>query len=230
MGSNKHLKEEAISLRKKGKSYSEILKALKIKSKGTLSLWFKDLKLSEESRKLLDRNNLLAHERGLFKANSDRNNKIKIENHEAYIEGYGDIKSMSKRELMLIGASLYWAEGSKSERMTSTPLDFCNSDPRMIIIYMRFIREILQIPEERIRSGIHIYPTISEDGAREYWARITKLPKDRFYIITQISKASKGVRPINTLPYGTISIRISNRIQFHKVKGMINGIIEGLNK
>lgn len=55
MGSNIHLKEEAIALRRGGKSYSEITKALGIKSKGTLSLWFKNLDLSKKSKDLLEK-------------------------------------------------------------------------------------------------------------------------------------------------------------------------------
>ena len=129
---------------------------------------------------------------------------------------------------MLIGTALYWGEGSKSERMTSTPLDFSNSDPRMVIVYMKFLRKILKIPEERIRAGIHLYPSTPIDKARKFWAITTNLPEKRFFIINQISRASQNKRPFNTLPYGTIAIKISSRIQFHKVKGMIEGIMQKL--
>jgi len=228
MGSNKHLKEKAISLRKEGKSYSEILKILKIKSKGTLSLWFKNIELSDKSKKLLEKNNIIAHKHGLFKANNNRKVKIDKENDKAFKQGQGLIKSISLRELIIIGASLYWAEGYKSEKTTNTPLDFCNSDPQMIIVYMKFIRKILKIPEEKIRAGIHIYESINSDEARDYWARITNLPKDRFFIVIQISKNNKNKKWINKLPYGTLVIKINSRIQFNKVKGMIAGIAQNI--
>ena len=224
MRSNIHLKKEAITLRKGGESYSSIKKALNIKSKGTLSQWFKNLKLSEQSIKLLEKNNKLAHKRGLFIANNKRKIKIENENREAYIEGQSQIKSISKKELTLIGAALYWGEGTKSER-GSVSICFSNSDPVMISVFMRFIREILKIPEDKIRAGIHIYPSISTDKAKKFWAQITKLPENRFYIIRQISRASQNKRPFNILPYGTAVIKINNRQQFYKVKGMIKGII-----
>lgn len=230
MGSNIHLKNQAILLRRKGESYNNIIKKLGIKSKGTLSLWFKELKLSHNSQKLLDRNNRLAHERGLFKANNDRDLRIKQENQEAFIEGQNFIKSISERELMLIGSALYWGEGSKSEKMTSTPLDFSNSDPLMVSVYMKFIRKILKVPEERIRAGIHLYSTTPVDLARKFWSKATDLPEDRFFIINQVSRASQGKRPFNILPYGTVAIKISSRIQFNKVKGMIQGIFNNLTK
>ena len=228
MGSNIHLKEEAIALRRGGKSYNEITKALGIKSKGTLSLWFKNLDLSKKSKDLLEKNNILAHQRGLFTSNSARKARIVIENNESYLEGKNLIDYISERELLLIGAALYWGEGSKSERMPATPLDFSNSDPLMVMVYMKFLRKILKVPEDRIRAGIHLYSSIPVDKARKFWASKTGLPEDRFYIINQVSRASQGKRPFNILPFGTVAIKVNSRIQFHKVKGMIAGIVEKL--
>ena len=68
MGSNIHLKNKAISLRKSGKSYNNIRKTLGITSKGTLSHWFKNIKLSKKSTKLLDKNNKLFQERSVRSA------------------------------------------------------------------------------------------------------------------------------------------------------------------
>lgn len=224
MGSNKHLKDKAISLRRKGESYNNIRKILGIKSKGTISHWLKNLKLSKKSIELLDKNNKLAYQRGLFAANKNRKTRINNENEQAYLEGQNCIKSISEKELLLIGTALYWGEGSKSEK-GSVSLNFSNSDPFMVSVYMRFVREVLKIPEMRIRAGIHIYPSISVEGARKFWSKTTKLPEDRFYIITQVSRASQNKRPFNTLPYGTVVIKINNRRQFYKVKGMMKGII-----
>jgi hypothetical protein len=230
MGSNIDLKKKAIDLRRNGKSYNEIIKTLGIKSKGTLNAWFKNLKLSKKSKKLLEKNNRLAHKRGLFISNTRRSERIKEENKEAYRSGLENIDSISEKELLLIGASIYWGEGSKSERMTSTPLDFSNSDPLMVSVYMKFLRQILKVPEERIGAGIHLYSSTPINKAKKFWALTTGLPENRFFIINQVSKASQGKRPFNILPYGTIAIKVSSRIQFHKVKGMIAGIVEKLTK
>lgn len=224
MGSNINLKNKAVSLRKAGKSYGDIRKTLGIKSKGTLSNWFKNIKLSKKTIRLLEKNNKLAHQRGLFTANKNRKARIENENEKAYNDGQSYIKSISKKDLLLIGAVLYWGEGAKSER-SSLSLSFSNSDPLMISVYMRFIRGILEIPEEKIRAGIHIYPSISADKAKKFWSKITKLPENRFYIITQVSRASQNKRPFNILPYGTVVIKINNRQQFYKMKGIIKGII-----
>ena len=228
MGSNIHLKSQAIALRKNGESYNNIRKILGIRSKGTLSHWFKNILLSKKSLELLESNNRLAYTRGLFIANKNRKIRIDTENKSAYAEGQSSIKSISKNELLLIGAVLYWGEGSKSEK-GQVSLCFSNSDPLMVSVYMKFIRNILKVREEKIRAGIHIYPSISPYEARKFWSKTTKLPEDRFYIVTQISRASKNKRPFNTLPYGTVAIKINSRQQFYKVKGMIKGITLKMN-
>ena len=225
MGSNTHLKNKAVTLRESGKSYNNIRKALNIKSKGTLSHWFKNIKLSKKTIRLLAKNSKIAHEKGLFNVNKNRKIKIEAENKKFFIEGQNDIPQISKKELLLIGAVLYWGEGTKSEK-GSVSLCFTNSDTLMISVYMKFIREILKIPEEKIRAGIHIYPSIPADEARSFWSKITKLPENRFYIITQVSRSSQNKRPFNILPYGTIAIKINSRQQFFKVKGMIKGIVQ----
>ncbi len=230
MSSNIHLKKKAFALRRKGKSYNDIRKALGIKSKGTLSHWFSNLKLSKKSEKLLGKNKLIAHKRGLFTANKERSARIKDENGNAYTYGKNSIPSLSKKDLLLIGTALYWAEGLKSEKTGNLSLTFSNSDPSMVIVYIKFVREILKIPEERIRAGIHIYPSIIPTDARKFWSVTTGLPEERFYIVTQVSRASQGKRPFNILPHGTVAIKINSRVQFHKVKGMMHGIIEKASK
>lgn len=227
MSSIIHLKNRAIELRKAGKSYSEILKELQLRSKGTLSAWFKNIQLSQKSRLLLEKNNNLAIKRGLQKFNSDRSRKIIEENKTARTEGAAQIGKISSRELLIIGAALYWGEGTKSERsLGNRNIAFANSDPDMIATFLRFIRDILKIKEERIRAGIHIYPNISQTKARNYWSQVTKLPIDRFYIVNQISRASQNKRPYNSLPYGTAVIKVCNRKLFFEIKGMIQGLID----
>jgi hypothetical protein len=101
-------------------------------------------------------------------------------------------------------------------------VEFSNSDPSMIKLYMKFIREIMKPDEERIRSGIYIHRNINKDKAKKFWAKITNLPENRFFIVNSLSRASNQKRPINRLKYGTLKITISNRLFFYKIKGIID--------
>ncbi len=227
MRSNIHLKNEAIFLRKAGNSYSQILKKLGLKSKGTLSQWFRDIVLSEAEEEKLEKNKRLAVERGLMKFNKNRSESILKENELFRKKGSNAIKQISKRELMIVGASLYWGEGTKAENICSDKIvSFTNSDPTMIAVFLKFARKILNVSEEKIRAGIHIYPNIDPNEARDYWSKITGLPSSKFYIVNQVSRSSKGKRPFNSLQYGTVVIKINDRKLFFYIKGMIKGIVD----
>ena len=227
------LKQKAIRLRLEGKSYTEILKKLQLKSKGTLSVWFHKLKLPKKSKMLLKENIDRATKHGLLEFNKKRSELIQEENNAAYNFGLNEIRKLNDRELLLLGAALYWGEGTKYERKNgSIALVFTNSDPDMIFVFMKFLRQILKIPEERIRAGIHMYSNVEADIrlTRLYWSKITNLPADRFYISQLISVASSLKRDKNGLPYGTLVIRINDRKIFFRVKGMMKGLIEGYKK
>ncbi len=220
-------KSEALALRRKGFSYGQIMKKLGLTSKGTLSSWLRNIELDENSIKLLSKNKELAVKRGLENFNKVRSKEIFSENMESLEEGQVVVASLSKRDLLLIGAALYWGEGTKAERKGETPqLVFTNSDPAMVKVFISFLKGILLVPLEKIRSGIHIYPNTDEIAARKYWSRITGLGKERFYIVRQVSRASMSKRPYNSLPYGTLVVKVSSRSLFFRVKGMISGIIK----
>ncbi len=218
-------KEKAIKLRLEGNSYGQIMKILDLPSKGTLSYWFKHMHLPASSIKKLEKNVRLARERGLLKFNKERSKRIARENEKITKLGKKEVGKLSKRDLLLVSSALYWGEGTKSLGGGRSPgLDFANSDANMIALFMRFIREVLKIEEERIRAGINIYPGISEVKVRKFWAQVTGLPEDRFFITRQVSKASKGKRKWNRLPYGTATIRVNNREVFYRMMGMIEGL------
>lgn len=224
-----HLKQKAINLRLEGNSYGYIKKTLDLKSKGTLSAWFKDLVIPDAAKKKLEKNNLIAIKKGLLSFNTDRTARIKVENEVVHKKGFDTIpKNLNKRDLLLIGTALYWAEGTKAVNKTSPAFSFSNSDPKMIRACMRFIREVLCVPEKDIGGGMHVYPTTDVVTARKFWADVTELPAAKFYIVTQISRASHGIRE-NKLPNGTLHIRVSKRLVLYKMKGMISGMIERLN-
>lgn len=133
-----------------------------------------------------------------------------------------EIKNISENDLKLIGSALYWAEGGSKNRNS---LRFGNSNPLIIKTIIKFFREICQIQKKKIGARIHLHPGVNQKKATNYWIKITNLPKTNFYPPqTQISRASKGRRPKNTLPYGTLHLTINNTEITCKVKGWIKGI------
>lgn len=133
-----------------------------------------------------------------------------------------DIGRLTRRELMLAGTVLYWAEGNKKDRWN---VKFCNSDPAIINLMMQFFRKICKVDEEKFRAHMQIYPNISEKKAKIFWSRISGIPLPQFgKTQTTISKSSKFKRSPNTLPYGTFRIEVSDVNLVNRMKGWILGL------
>jgi len=223
-------KNKALKLRLSGKSYNEITKILGI-PKSTLSGWFSGLELSEESKKrILERARKKSLE-GLLKRNKNQTalaikRKIDIQSRASK-----EIDSISKKNLLLIGTTLYWSEGYKrpiirnGREATYHSVSLTNSDPDLIKIYLRFLKEICKVPENKINADIRIFEHQNVDNLLKYWEKITGIKKEKFgKIYYGVSKSSLGKRPFNRLPYGTIQIRVNETKLFHQIMGWIEGI------
>ena len=147
-------------LREQGYSYGYILKKLNLTSKGTLSGWFKNITLTEKSQQALEANKTIAIQRGLSKFNKDRSALIQEENKKCQENGRDEIKIDSKKDLLIAGTALYWGEGTKYEAGGHPSLVFTNSDPDMIHLYMKFLRDGLSLDETVIKAGVHLHPFI----------------------------------------------------------------------
>lgn len=214
-------KNKAILLRKQGKSYNEIAKILDI-AKSTLSLWLRDIKMPIEIEKKFWDKTRKNWAENITKFNKERAKIAQEKAQQIQDSASKDIKKISKRELLLIGSALYWAEGYKKSRWA---IVFSNSDPLMIQLMMRFFREIPKVKEEKFFATAQIHPNITSEKAVNYWSKITKIPKKQFRkTYTRLTPSSKRKRAFNTLPYGTLRVSISDVKMTNKMKGWISGL------
>ncbi len=220
-------KKKAIKLRKKGWSYRELAQTFQV-SKATVYAWTRKTKLSKSAQNRIQRKIKEALKKGLIAYNKTHS-KIRSQEAEKIREEYKrkalkEIKTLSPKDLKLIGATFYWAEGFKKSRNT---FRFSNSDPLAIKIMMRFLIEICKIPKEKVVVKMHLYPQIDPKKATLYWSKVTGLSKTQFAKPQfQISKASKRKRNPNTLPYGTLHLDVYSTKLTWRVKGWIQGITE----
>jgi len=134
--------QEVIKLRKRGKSYREIAKITDV-SKSLISQWCKNLKLPLFARKILERKTKATLFQ-LLVANECKHRKVQVENRKIKMNAAVQIYPFSKYELLLIGAALYWGEGYKRESPRRYHgICFVNSDPNMVRLFLRFLREII---------------------------------------------------------------------------------------
>ncbi|HEX3767976.1 MAG TPA: hypothetical protein VHT72_06335 [Puia sp.] len=224
-------KSTAMRLRLQGKSYTEIQREMGGISKSTLSLWFKDMVLSDAARAKLSMRQREKSLAGMLKRNkkqtADAIQRTSAIRNAARIE----IEKISRNELFITGIALYWAEGYKRPLMrngreiVSHCISFTNADPKMLNMFIRFITEICDVPREKLKIGVRIFQHLNEELTLSYWSDVLKIPRSQFSkTYLGISRSSQGKRPFNRLPYGVVQIRINDTNLFHKIMGWIEGL------
>ena len=130
--------------------------------------------------------------------------------------------SEEEEHLRLAGVMLYWAEGCKGW----STVKFVNSDPMMIRLFLRFLREICGIWEERLKLLIHMYPDHDESELINFWSKNTRVPKKNFYK-SFIHKGAKRTYKKKAL-YGTITVNYSDKKLLERINSWIAEYKEGL--
>lgn len=109
---------------------------------------------------------------------------------------------------------LYWADGAKSRNT----IEFANSDPNMVRLFCRFLRECLGVPDERIRVRLNVYTRngMSLQEIEDHWLGTLDLPGSclRGHVLNHTPTSSSGRK--RTLPYSVCTIRVhSTRLVQH---------------
>jgi len=104
------------------------------------------------------------------------------------------------KDLEIIGLVLWLSEGDR------TQLSLANGNPNIIRKYLRFLREICNFKEEKIRAVIHCHDTLSYKSCIRYWSKVTKIPFSRFR--KPFIKKDKGGK--RNYPYGILRIVAQN--------------------
>jgi len=215
-------KAEVRSLRKKGYSYSEILKKIKV-SKGSLSVWCRDIVLTEKQIEMLCER----AEDGRFRSRKIIGEKREAERRERIKklreEGMREMGILSCRDRFLAGVGLYAGDGAKGFQ----GVRFSNSDPRIIKFMMEWLREFCKVPEGKFRGRIWIHDDQNELGARRFWSKTTDIPMGQFQksYIAKNKKNSKKIRK-KLHQYGIFGIEVSDAAMQRKILGWMTGILE----
>ncbi|MCI0709308.1 MAG: hypothetical protein L0154_04015, partial [Chloroflexi bacterium] len=164
-------REEARSLRRQGISIIVIARQLKA-PKSSVSTWCRDIQLTPEQEAALQHSD--ARRKAQVKG-AGANVAIHREKRRRYQE-QGRQKACEGDPLHLAGCMLYWAEGSKRRNM----VEFVNSDPEMMVLFNRFLREALSVDKEKIKFSIRCYMGngVPLTEIEDYWSTLLDISKD----------------------------------------------------
>lgn len=207
-------------LRKNGRTFSEILVEFPFLSKSTISEWVSGIELKPEQEKRIIQKQLKG--RWLLMHINRKRHKDAIKNAERImLKAKNEIGKITKRELLILGTALYWAEGTRKSRNV---IKFCNSDTKMIILMMKFFRDICQIKESKFKCLLTLPSSINQKTALKFWSSVTKVPLTQFYkVSTRISKTRTG-KVFNDNYKGTLQIQVCDTDKLWRIQGLIMGL------
>jgi transcriptional regulator with XRE-family HTH domain len=200
----------------------EIAKEIGV-SISSVSLWVRDIVLSPEHEAYLN------HSNRRFRAQiaGSRTNTAKFRAMRQQYQEEGRAKAREGDLLHSQGCMLYWAEGSKRR----DALEFVNSDPIMMVFFIRFLRESIQIPEEKLTFRVNCYldNNLTLDNIIDYWVTLLNLSSPR------LRKSNVHNQPVSSqqkgrkLPYGVGQLSVNGVRYIQHIYGAIQEY-SGMNK
>lgn len=215
------LRERAIALRLEGRAYNEIKQILGV-SKSTLSLWLRDVPLTEEHRAALAQGGS-----GAVAKRAQARRARRIRHDEVVIAvAREEITDLSERELFIAGLVAYWAEGSKNKPWgKNTQGTFINSDPGMVLLFLAWLR-LLGIGTDAVTFRVAIHESADAAGAEEYWAGVVGVSASVFRRTTLKRHNPRTLRKnVSEEYHGCLAIYVRRSTELNL---MIGGWCEGL--
>jgi transcriptional regulator with XRE-family HTH domain len=206
-------RNEARRLRKEeGRSVTQLAALLGV-SQSSISLWVRDIELTEDQYKALRR-------RMGGRIDGSRANAVKGLERRRASQQSGRERARTEDFLHAAGCMLYWAEGARRRN----GVQFVNSDPAMIAFFLKFLRICFDVTDSKISVTCNLFAD-HEDRQREieqYWLDLLDLPRSRLRksTVNYYSKYSKKKRR-NVLPYGTCRLSVHDTQLVQHIYGAI---------
>jgi hypothetical protein len=214
---------KARKLRAQGLGIKTIARKLSVSS-STVSLWCRDIVLSQKQIKELERrmkDPYYGERLSYVRKQKDR----RIQQTKLLLrQGIKEVGRMTKRERFLTGIGLYWAEGFKKDNL----MGFANSDPEMVRFFLSWIK-LIGVTRDRVKLRVGINE-LYKNCVREielFWSEYLQIPRTQFQkpFFQRVAWKKQYDHPEEY--HGVVRIRITRSTDL--LRKMI-GWIEGLKK
>ena len=155
--------ERARELRARSWTLAEIAAELGV-AKSSVSLWVREVEFVPRARRMGPR-----RPSSLTVAKEREIEELRV----AALETLGHL---SEREFLVAGTALYAGEGAK----TDGGVKFANTDPRMILFFVTWLRTFFPVDESRLRMALYLHQGLDLDGAHAFWSALTRIPVHQF--------------------------------------------------
>lgn len=113
--------------------------------------------------------------------------------------------------LFVAGVMLYWAEGMLSNlaRGSRYTLALSNSKYELLKIYCNFVRCFLNVPNNKLRVCLFLYPDLEENRIKRFWSEGLNIPLPQFNKSIILNNRAHITK--NRLRYGTCRVLVNSR-------------------
>ena len=220
------LREQAVQLRRQGKSRSQIKQILGPMSNATLNDALKDEPLPpERARPCLAESRRRAAE-GVRRYWASERPAREAARAGISADAAAEVGDLTDREIIVAGAIAYWCEGSKSKPYRlDEQVRFINSDPALIKFFLRFL-DRAGVSRERLRYRVHIHESADVGAAISYWADVTAAAPDQFgrplikHHVPQVSRTA------NKDYHGCLQVSVTkSSALYREISGWAHGVM-----
>ena len=215
-----HLRAQALELRVQGWSVTDLATKLGV-AKSTAYAWVKHVPLdpdSERARRKQEHAALMTA--GRWDAKRAERDSRQAAVHAA---ASAEVGELSERDLLLLGAAIYWCEGAKSKPWRRLDrLTFINTDAGLLRLFLRFL-ESCGRPAASMDYRVHIHETADAEAAGDWWATELGIPRELFQRPT-IKHHAPATKRMNTGSdyHGCLAISVPrSRELYWRVEGVM---------
>jgi len=173
--------DKAIKCRMEGKTYQEINEVLgKRIPKATYTYWFKNISIplenQEKLRVSIDKKLIVARQKAV------NSNKVKRGKYLASLDQINSpiSKRIDDQEVAKIAlAMLCLGEASKS--VSSSGFCLGNSDPRIIVLFIKLLKYSFPTDQTKFRFTIQCRADQSTEELEKYWRKVVGIEVGQFY-------------------------------------------------
>lgn len=181
-----------------------------------MSYWLKDVPLKSKYKQRFYTKQIQFLSLGAQSQKERRKREVEKIIEQAISEIQTPLSSDSYR---LMGACLYWAEGSKGGRFEIT-----NSDPHFILFMIKWLQSVFNIHPSTLKAWLNIYPQQNEFEIKKFWSELTGITLNNFGK-NYIKPLSSGYKK-NNLYYGTIRVEVPKSTDMkHRIFGWIKAVL-----
>jgi transposase len=171
------VRARAVELRAIGWSVNDIAAELGV-ARSTAWLWVRDMPLDPDSERATAKR---AHSKLMTDARWARHRVERDAAKDAVIaSAVAAVGALNDRDVLLLGAAIYWCEGTKSKPWRRIEhLQFVNTDPAIVRLFLRFL-ELSDVADDRIGFRVSIHESADAASATAWWATVLGVPIESF--------------------------------------------------